>query len=187
MNIIFTSYIATSLDGFVARLNGKLDWLDAAAEKGSKEDYGYLDFMSTIDCIVMGRNTFEKVASFPDWPYNGKRVIVLSKTMKEPPSHLAEKVSFFSGKIALLAVELQNLKLKRVYVDGSMTIQSFINAKLLDELIVTSLPVLIGRGISLFGPVKDDVALKLLENKSFSSGFVQSHYQLCYAAGKFFD
>lgn len=187
MNIVFSAYIATSLDGYIARLNGQLDWLDNVSEKDSKEDYGYFNFMASVDCIVMGRNTFEKVASFPEWPYEGKRVIVLSKMMKEAPEHLADKVDFFNGKIELLAVELQNFGVRKVYVDGGLTIQSFINSKLLDEIIVTSTPILIGRGIALFGERTQDIKLELVGSQSYSSGFVQSHYRFNYPKGRFFD
>ncbi len=103
MNIVFAAYLASSLDGYIARLNGKLDWLESATDKDSKEDYGYLDFMASIDCVVMGRNSFEKVASFPEWPYQGKRVIVLSKTMKDAPEPLTHQVDFFNGNYKIWA------------------------------------------------------------------------------------
>ena len=189
MNITFESYIATSLDGYIARLNGKLDWLDGATEKDSKEDYGYFDFMASIDCIVMGRSSFEKVASFPEWPYQGKRVIVLSKTMKDAPEPLTHKVDFFNGKVELLAVELQNLGLKKVYVDGGLTVQSFIDAKLLDAITITQIPVLIGRGIPLFAEksLSADIKMQLVKSQSYASGFVQSKYNIEYPKGRFFE
>ncbi len=187
MNIEFSAFIATSLDGYIARPNGQLDWLENATEKDSKQDFGYFDFMRNVDCVVLGRNTFEKVVSFPEWSYKNQRVVVLSKTMKNAPNHLEYPVDFFSGKVELLAVELQNLGVKKAYIDGGVTIQSFINAKLLDDIIVTQIPILIGRGISLFGKGFDDVKLELLKSNAFDNGFVQSHYKFKYSRGKFFD
>ncbi|WP_210330436.1 dihydrofolate reductase family protein [Aliikangiella sp. G2MR2-5] len=187
MNITFSAYIATSLDGYIARPNGGLDWLDNSTDKDSKEDYGYHDFMTTVDCLVMGRSTFEKVASFPEWPYQGKRVIVISKKMNQAPAHLHDRVEFFNGKVEQLVVELQSLGVRKVYVDGGFTIQSFINAGLLDEIIITQIPILIGKGISLFGDTKKDHKLKLLQSRKFDSGFVQSHYQFLPSSARFFD
>ena len=188
VNIKFYGYIATSLDGFIARPNGKLDWLNDAAPKDSKEDYGYHQFMASVDCILMGRASFEKVASFPEWPYKDKRVFVLSRTMKDAPQDLEEyPIDFFNGAVERLAIELQTLGMRNVYVDGGITLQSFIRAEMLDEIIITQIPVLIGKGLELFTDFQKDIKLELIASQSYDSGFVQSRYRFIQQKGKFFD
>lgn len=187
MDITFSVFIATSLDGYIARLNGKLDWLNSAVPANSKEDYGYHQYMAKIDCIVIGRRSFEKVVSFPQWPYQGKRVIVLSKTLTQVPDDFEDKVTLFNSSIEQLVVELQNIKVRHVYVDGGLTIQSFIRAGLLNELTITHVPVLIGKGLPLFADVAKDVKLKLLHSRHFNSGFVQSHYLVERSPPRYFD
>lgn len=177
-NITFAAFIATSLDGYIARINGKLDWLENSAIKGDSEDYGYQKFMSSVDCIILGRNSFEKIANFSQWPYEGKRVIVISKTLKQPPKDFIDKVEVYGGQLELLAVDLQHKGLRKVYVDGGLTIQSMLKYNLLDEITLTQVPILIGRGIKLYGDLKDDIKLKLLKSQRFPSGFVQQHYQV---------
>jgi len=178
MDINFSVFIAASLDGYIARHSGKLDWIQKAAIKGDTEDYGYLRFISDVDCVVMGRNTFEKKAVLSEWPYEGKQVIVLSRVLKEPPNDFIGKISVFNKPIELLAVELQHYKYKKVYVDGGLTIQAFLKAGLIDEITITTIPVLIGRGIPLFGELPEDVGLRLVESRSYPSGFVQSKYRV---------
>lgn len=187
MDIKFSAYIAASVDGYIARLNGKLDWLNDAAGQNSSEDYGYQEYLAAIDCIVMGRRSFEKTASFAKWPYQGKQVIVLSKSLKSVPPDLEGKATLFNGQIELLLVELQNYKIRQVYVDGGLTIQSFVRAEMLDEITITQIPVLLGKGLPLFGEVFKDVKLKLIHSKSYDNGFVQSKYQIKRYAAKYFD
>jgi len=187
VDIKFSAFIATSFDGFIARLNGKLDWLNEAAGEDKSEDYGYQQFVASVDCIVLGRNSFEKVAAFSQWPYEKTPVIVLSRHLKSIPPALEDKASLFSGEVELLAVELQSRGFKRVYVDGGATIQSFIRAELLDDITVTQIPVLLGKGIPLFAEVAKDVKLKLLRSQAYASGFVQSSYQILRYAAKYFD
>lgn len=187
MDIKFSVFIAISLDGFIARSNDQLDWLDAAGEKNSKEDYGYHQFLSSIDCIVMGRRTFEKVASFPEWPYTNKRVIILTKTLKKVPKDFDDKVSLFNGNIELLAIELQSYGFKNIYVDGGITIQSFIRAELLNEITLTQIPIILGKGLPLFAEVSKDVKLKLISSQSYATGFVQSKYRVERYSAKYFD
>ena len=178
MDITFGVFIAVSLDGYIARLNGKLDWLDNAAPKDEDQDYGYHQFMVGVDCIVLGRKSFDTVSSFSEWPYQGKQVIVLSKSLKEPPQDFVDKIDVFNGPIELLAVELQHRRIRKVYVDGGLTIQSFLKAGLIDELTITQVPILIGRGLPLFGDLPEDVHLQLINSNSYPSGFVQSSYKV---------
>ena len=171
-------YIATSLDGYIARPNGDIDWLMEADNSDGKEDYGYKEFLDSVDCMVMGRNSMEMVMSFPEWPYEGKRVIVLSNTLKEMPSQLKGKIELYSGSLIKLVAELKNDGCKRIYIDGGKTIQSFINDELITDITITKIPILLGEGLSLFGKTKNDIKLKHIESKTYSSGFVKSTYEI---------
>ena len=174
------AYIATSLDGFIARPDGGLDWLDAAqARITPPEDCGYADFMHGIDALVMGRNTYEKVRGFTPWPYD-KPVYVLSRTLKELPDAPAG-VQLFRGTPAELVAHAAAQGQPRLYVDGGLTLQSFIVAGLLDEITMTRIPVLLGEGLPLFGPLgsgQTAVQLRHLATRSWDFGLVQSHYAL---------
>ena len=175
-------YIATSLDGFIAREDGNLDWLLGAGGQAG-EDYGYKEFMSTVDAIVMGRHTYEKVLTFGQWPYAGKRVIVLSSRPGASPADSAAEVAWLSGSPAEVARSLDERGVKHAYVDGGQTVQRFLAAGLVQRLIVTRIPVLLGRGIPLFGPLPADVSLRHVATRSFPCGFVQSEYAIDHAAG----
>jgi len=177
MDIKLSVFIATSLDGYIARYNGKLDWLEINSDKSKSEDLGYDNFIGVIDCVVMGRNTFEKVVSFDTWPYHNKRVIVLSRRWKQIPDQFMDVAELYSGKPEQLTVELQNQGVRRVYVDGGITIQSFLQKDLLTEITITTVPIILGKGLPLFGLTYGDLNLELLESKSFESGFVQSRYR----------
>jgi dihydrofolate reductase len=173
-------YIATTLDGFIARENGALDWLpgsDGIVEPGlENEDYGYQAFMDSVDVLVMGRNTYELVISSGFWPYADKRVIVLSTTLKNLSPKLTNKVELKSCSANTLYTALEQSGAQHIYVDGGKTIQGFLNAGLIDEIIITQVPTLIGKGIPLFGPLDNDVKLQHLNTTSFKNGFVQSKY-----------
>jgi len=175
-------YIATSLDGFIARDDGGLDWLPGADtnEQGDAEveDYGYREFMESVDVLVMGRKTYEKVLSFGMWPYEGKRVFVLSSGPVEIPNGLASTVECKSCSPSDLVHDLEEAGAKHVYVDGGNTVQRFLNEGLIQQIIVTRIPVLIGSGIPLFGPVANDILLDHVETRQFPSGFVQSRYEI---------
>lgn len=177
MDIRLSVFIATSLDGYIARYNGKLDFLEINSNKNKNEDLGYEAFYGSIDCIVMGRNTFEKVVSFPKWPYHNKRVIVLSRRWDQIPDAYIDLAELYSGKVELLTVELQNQGVRHVYVDGGITIQSFIQAELLNDITITTVPIILGKGLPLFGNTRNDIKLELLKSRSFDSGFVQAHYR----------
>ena len=168
------AYIATSLDGFIARPDGGLDWLPQPVEGG--EDYGYGEFFASIDAIVMGRNTFDTVLSFGEWPYADKPMWVLSSRELALPAFVPPIVTRWSGSLTALVEELTVHRVKKVYVDGGKTIQSFLRAGLLDEVTITTIPVLIGQGIPLFGSLEADVKLKLMESRAFEDGLVQNRY-----------
>lgn len=176
----FLVYIAVSLDGFIARPDGALDWLPGATPESppwppgeETESYGYDAFMSRIDTLVMGRGSFDAVRGSSPWPYAGKRVIVLSRTLG--PADMSEGAEVWNGTPEALAQHLAGST--GVYVDGGQTIQSFLRLGLIDELILTRIPVLIGAGRPLFGALDADVWLRHIETRSFAGGFVQSVYR----------
>ena len=183
-------YIAVSLDGFIARTDGSLDWLEGSAgdevgpdqlarrEDDADEDYGFGEVMASIDTMVMGRATYEFVASTGEWPYEGKRVVVLSSTLSDGdvPEHLDGKVEFLSMEPRELGAKLASESAQAVYVDGGVTIQRFIRAGMITELILTRVPILLGSGIPLFGELERDVRLKYRQTRSFANGMVQSRY-----------
>ncbi|QDU96404.1 dihydrofolate reductase family protein [Lignipirellula cremea] len=184
----FSVYIAVSLDGFIAREDGRLDWLpgaepdsppDVVAENGeAAEDYGFHAFMETVDVLVMGRKTFEKVLSLGAWHYGDTRVIVLSSSPVTIPPKLAATVEHRSSSPSRLKEELTAAGVQHAYVDGGVTIQRFLKAGLVDQLIITRIPVLIGNGIPLFGPLEQDIPLRHRATLQFPSGFVQSRYEI---------
>jgi dihydrofolate reductase len=164
-------FIATSLDGFIAREDGGLDWLPEAPEP-----HGYDEFMATVDALVMGRKTFDIVMAFPGWPYGAKPVFVLSSnpsTIAPPTGAVCEAMSGTPNEIAS---RLAARGIKHIYVDGGVTIQRFLDAGLIQRIIITRIPVLLGRGIPLFGPVERDVRLDHIATRAYPSGIVQSEY-----------
>lgn len=170
-------FIATSLDGFISRVDGSIDWLmkaNALAPPG--EDCGYKSFMSTVDGLVMGRHSFEKVLSFDPWPYENLPVVVMSSQSIGIPQHLKTCVSTSSETPINLVKRLTKEGFKHLYIDGGITIQRFIVDHLIDELTITLIPVLLGSGRSLFGPITDDIELSHLKTKCFDGGFVQLQY-----------
>lgn len=171
-----TVYIAKSLDGFIARLDGSIDWL---GEPEEGEDYGWAEFIATIDTIVMGRVTFEQVLTFGTWPYEGTPVVVLSTTLRSAPEGLQGKVELSSLEPRELVRALNERGFGRIYVDGGKTIQSFLRDDLIDELIITTLPVLIGQGIPLFGPIDSDMAWEHRSSQVFERGLVKCSYRRC--------
>jgi dihydrofolate reductase len=164
-------FIGTSVDGFIARPNGELDFLPP----GGGEPHGYDEFMLTVDALVIGRKTFETVLAFDEWPYGEKPVFVLSAHPLAPPPAGAF-VERMSGAPAEIVSQLAARGLRHVYVDGGITIQRFLEARLIQRLIITRVPVLIGSGIPLFGPLTRDIALKHVATRQYASGLVQSEY-----------
>lgn len=169
-----TVYVGTSLDGFIARQDGDIGWLVKFQNKDVYDSYG--EFMNRIDAIVTGRGTYEKVISFPEWPYD-KKVFVLSTTLKQIPATLKEKVIILSMKPKELLNHLSNEGFSNIYIDGGKVIQSFLKEDLIDELIVTRVPVLIGSGIPLFGYLYNDLQFEHIRTDIYSDGLVKSCYE----------
>jgi len=178
LSIKASVFIATSLDGFIARENGDLDWLTDVESASTGQDYGHQEFMDTVDTIVVGRNTFELVLTFDTWPYSGKKVVVLSSRPNAIPPHLADGVEWLSLPPQQLVERLAAQGAKHLYVDGGKTIQGFLNAGLIDELTITRVPVLIGTGAPLFGPLNHDIRLTHIVTRQFENGFVQGKYRV---------
>jgi dihydrofolate reductase len=164
-------FIAASLDGFIARANDDLDWLPP----GGGEAHGYDEFMATVDALVVGRRTFEKVLTFDTWPYGKKPVVVLSTRAlaPAPPGAVVERMS---GAPAEIVSQLAARGVGHIYVDGGITIQRFLQARLIQRLIITRIPVLLGDGIPLFGALQGDIVLKHVRTRQYPSGLVQSEY-----------
>ena len=170
-------FIATSLDGFIARPDGSLDWLMAIGAEG--EDHGFDAMMASVDGLIMGRGTFEQVLAFDAWPYT-KPVVVLSRTLNQGdiPDALIEKVTLSTLAPTDLMAELSGKGWNRAYVDGGKVIQSFLAEGLIADMIVTRAPVLIGEGLPLFGVIPKDIPLRHIETRSFPSGLVSSRYEV---------
>ena len=167
-------YIATSLDGFIATPDGGLDWLFDIPNP-DQSDYGYSEFMGGIDAIVMGRNTFEKVLTFSDWPYN-KPVFVLSNSLTAVPEPIVAQAEIVKGDIKSLVNQLHQRGYQNLYVDGGKTIQSFLKADLIDEMIITRVPILLGNGLPLFGQLDQSIKFNYKKTEVYNNTLVKSFY-----------
>jgi dihydrofolate reductase len=164
-------FIASSVDGFIARDDGSIDWLLSVQLEG--EDYGYGHFIDSVDCFVLGRRTYETILKFDSWPYAGRRCVVL--TSQQRTSRHGEE--FFSGPVSELADRLGRDGVRHVYVDGGMVIQQFLAAQLVDELILSIVPVILGGGVRLFGAGGLEQPLRLAETRTWPTGLIQLRYR----------
>ena len=164
-------FIATSIDGFIARPDGALDWLP-----DNCEPHGYEEFMDSVDALVMGRNTFEIVLGFGAWPYGKKPVIVLSTTLQELNAPQDAVCHLMSGTPQEIVNSLAQRGMNHLYIDGGVTIQGFLRAGMIQRMVITRVPVLLGSGIPLFGTMPQDIRLKHVATRSYTSGLVQSEY-----------
>lgn len=170
-------FIATSLDGYIARNNGDIAWL--LQQDLPEENHGYENFICNIDAIIMGRGTFETVCDFTPWPYEQPIVVLSSTLAAQPvPEHLIGKVRFSNQTPEQVMLMLETEGCKRVYIDGGQVVQSFLKQGLIHDLIITKIPILLGEGRPLFGPIPHDIFLSHLNTQSFPSGFIQSHYEI---------
>jgi dihydrofolate reductase len=167
-------FVGTSVDGFIARRNGDFDFLP----EGGGEPHGYDEFISSVDVLVIGRNTFEKVLTFEKWPYAEKRVVVLSSRAIDVSNVRGAAIEHMSGSPAEITDRLAAGGAKHAYIDGGITVQRFLRARMIQRLIVTRVPVLIGEGIPLFGSLPQDMQLRHVLTTSYPSGLVKSEYEV---------
>lgn len=171
-------FVGTSVDGFIARPNGDLDFLSI----GDSEPHGFEEFIAQIDTVVMGRKTFETVLSFiPPWPYGTKRVVVLSSTplnLLTLPGIPKETVEQMSGPPSEVITRLATSGAQHLYIDGGITVQRFLRAGLIQNLTITQVPILIGQGIPLFGSLPNDLRLRHIATRHYSNGLVQTQYEV---------
>jgi len=167
-------FIGTSVDGFIARPNDDLDFLP----EGGGELHGYNEFIASVDAIVIGRKTFEKVLTFGAWPYGDKRVVVLSSRPLDLSRAIGGVVEQMAGSPAEIVSQLAANGARNLYIDGGITIQRFLRAGVIQRLIITRVPVLIGDGVPLFGTLPHDIRLRHIATRHYPSGLVQSEYEV---------
>ena len=169
-------YIATSIDGFITDRNGGLDWLNMVPNP-ENDDLGWVDFMNRVDALVMGRLTFETVCSFDcDWPYI-KPVFVLSNSLTAVPDGYEDKVELVNGSLDEVVAEINQKGYKNLYIDGGKTIQSFLKKDLIDELIVTTIPILLGGGSPLFSNLPKEQKYEFVKTETLLGQLVKHYYK----------
>jgi dihydrofolate reductase len=167
-------FVGASVDGFIARPNGDLDFLPA----GGGEPHGYDEFMASVDALVIGRKTFETVLNFAVWPYGDKRVVVLSSRPVDLSVARGAVLEQMAGPPAEIISKLAASGAHSLYVDGGITIQGFLRAGLVQRLVITRVPVLIGDGIPLFGALTRDLRLRHVATQHYPSGLVKTEYHV---------
>lgn len=167
-------FIATSLDGYIADRNGEIAWL-LSLPNPDNDDMGYKEFISSVDALVMGRNTFEVVCGFDEWYYQ-KHVFVLSSSMTEIPEKFTDKASLVKGSLKDVLKEIHGKGFHNLYIDGGKTIQSFLKEDLIDEMIITLIPYLLGGGIPLFGDLPEIMKFECTDTKIFLNSVVQNRF-----------
>ena len=187
-------FIAPSADGYIANEEHKLKYLEISAKTlNNKEEESELmehfnlsfkNFLKDIDCMIIGRKLMEVISSFnlsdDDWPYGKIKIIVLSKTLINIPSNLKNKVEIYKDTIPKLIKQLEKEGLTHAYIDGGITITSFLNEKLINEMTITQAPILLGSGISLFGKINHQIILENAQATTFPNNFIEIKYTLNY-------
>lgn len=171
-------YIAMSLDGYIAKPDGDINWLMEYGSPDEVETYGFTEFLASVDVLIMGRKTFEKVQSFDTWPYGDRRVIVLSSTLKTISGAYRERVELYKGPLSELVNMLVIKKYHRAYIDGGKTIQSFLESDFITDMEITLVPILLGEGVPLFGSLQKEKKWNLVNSTSYKSGLVSLRYIL---------
>lgn len=182
-------FIATSVDGFIAKNDHSIEWLHSAGNQNvdmsAHGDMGMSAYMSTVDCMIMGRKCMEVISSFnltpEQWPYGNIKIYALSNTIKEAPENLKGKVEMYSGDLIELISKLEESGYKHAYIDGGTTIQAFLNLKLINEMTITRAPVLLGEGIPLFGKTFSDIRLTQAKAVAYPNDFIQVKYVVDYS------
>ena len=181
-------FIATSADGYIATIDDGIEWLETSGKTdvdlGEQSDMGFNSFISSVDCMIMGRGCMEKLASFnltpEQWPYGDIRIIALSKSVKKVPENLKGRVELYSGEISTLIAQLEGAGFKHAYVDGGATITSFLKEKRITEMTITQAPILLGAGKPLFGETSQKINLKNAQVIAFANDFIQVKYEVNY-------
>ena len=162
-----SAYLAVSIDGYISGRDDDLDWLQRVQQPG--EDYGYGDFMTGVDTVIMGRRTWDVVSGFEEYPFPQHRLIVLTNGVQAPRAG----VTFLCGPLGPLLEQLHEEGTRRIYVDGGQTIRSFLDAGFLDEITISYVPVLLGAGVRLFETGHDERTLVHRSTRTYASGLVQ--------------
>ncbi|MGF1718536.1 dihydrofolate reductase family protein [Vibrio kyushuensis] len=181
-------FIATSFDGFIATQDGGVDWLhtsgNQAAEMGDQADMGFVKYIASVDCMIMGRKCMEKIASMnltdEQWPYGDTRIIVLSNTLSDAPDNMKTRVEMYQGDLNILVSKLESEGYAHAYIDGGTTIQAFLQLELINELTITRAPIILGQGIPLFGPTNSPIKLEQASAQAFPNDFIQVCYKASY-------
>jgi len=169
-------FIGTSLDGYIADKDGGLEWLDTTIPEINNIDSGYEAFTDQIDALVMGRTTFETVCSFDiEWPYK-KPVFVLSNTLTEIPEKYSGKAFLVKGSLTEILEQIHAKGFHHLYIDGGTTIQSFLREDLIDEMVITVIPILLGGGSPLFGELSQTLQFECVETKLYLDAIVQNRF-----------
>tara|TARA_R110001606_G_scaffold89_6_gene310 strand:- start:132 stop:671 length:540 start_codon:yes stop_codon:yes gene_type:complete len=172
-NLVF---IGASLDGYIADRNGGLNWLTAIPNP-EQSDMGYTEFMAQVDALVMGRKTFETVCGFEgDWPY-AKPIFIVSRTLDTIAEEYRDKAELVKGSLVQILEKIHNKGYHRLYIDGGVTIQNFLKEDLIDEITITTIPIVLGGGSALFSILPKELEFTLVESKIFLNQLVQSHYR----------
>jgi len=165
-------YIAPSIDGYIARKDQSLDWLDQVG--GFDEDYGFKEFLDSVDSLIIGRKTYEVASSVTDWPYKGKRVVVLSNSLQS----VKKEAELYHGDVAQLAFKLHADGIKHIWIDGGVTIAQFLEYQMVDTIILSIIPIILGSGIPLFNVIRKELPCRLISSQSYPSGLVQLKYKI---------
>lgn len=164
-------YIAASIDGYIARKDGSLDWLDRVG--GFDDDYGFKEFLGSIDGLIIGRKTYEVATTVED-PYPGKRVVVLSNSLQS----VTHGMELYNGDLTTLADRLHKDGIEHIWVDGGTTLSQFLSLQLVDTMIISTIPVILGEGIPLFNLVDKEISCRLISAQHYPSGLVQTKYEI---------
>lgn len=164
-------YIAASIDGYIARTDNSLDWMDCVG--GYDEDYGFKKHLNSVDGLIIGRKTYEVATTVPD-PYPGKHVVVLSKSLDS----VREGMELYKGDLLALVNKLQSQGIKHIWVDGGVTISQFLSLHMVDTMTISVIPKILGSGIPLFNVINKEIPCKVISSKSYPSGLVQMQYEI---------
>lgn len=184
-----STYIATSLDGFIATRNGGVDWLESAgntqADMSDNPDLGFQQYLNSVDCLIMGRKCMEVISAMDltneQWPYGNLRIVVLSKSLPELPANMRDRAELYAGDIEQLLIELEVSGHQHAYVDGGTTITSFLKHRLINEMTIFKAPIILGDGIPLFGRLDKSIQLTNARATGFANDFVQLTYKVSYS------